>query len=907
MRGVFCLSWLFSALSWAGTWNDALGPDSWKPPASYPIRAYSEFMPAPKEGARPYELLWETPAALKASPDWRRIARGADTFVVSWYDELRVIRPGLEEVTGQWLRRLAGRKPVAALFSAALTRTQNDRGQTPWTLLGGTGDSETEFWESFSRPRSFSAWLCGFLSKGGLVAGKCLGTSDLQALGVWVLSSHPARAAEAKLLAGKASAFPKVVLTFEPKEKWPARWLEAFEAGRLDVIPHPGTLLPERSKLISDLAGAGDSRQLALAEIFSGFTVNGDLRIPKYAELTVEESDRGRRRNAARFSRYFSTQTWSVGADVPISAFRLLFDSSPEALELYGKPLARNSEIWGSGGAPKGHWILTGPSAGKTEIERARSRLLSAGPGETFQYREVFPPLEVQGNSVEWRRPVAAWFDPLAQRLAADWSRPGRAVLSRASGQTVLTVDLDERWGVEKDLAANLDSETAGQVLRLAEFSEVSGAKLAPETAASLLGGADLGAWRKRLASKSPAAAGLVSTRIDPALSVRPITALTWGRTVGEPFEHSYWEKLVDLSEGPYVDKNNTDCVGKTLTDRCRRNHLPDLASKYLRPYYQRLGYGTFFHAFHWVTDFEFETKQDRGRTWWGGLELNRPGRPLADIERDGHKNVIVVIPGRNHDEAVILADHYDTAYMEDAFEDRGLRHAAPGADDNHSGTAALMEAAIALSGLDLKRDVWLVHLTGEEFPSDCLGARALTEALVTGTALIAGRKNPKITGLFVLDMIGHNTDRDHSPSAPSIFQIATGRGPKAAALGRLAHEVTAQWNREAPGWNRKLSRTASWERIKLSGAAVPRPRTSVLPEFRGEIRTDADPKSTLYNTDGIIFSDAGIPAVLFMENYDISRSGYHDSKDTLENIDLDYAAGMARLAIETVAQAADQ
>jgi len=217
------------------------------------------------------------------------------------------------------------------------------------------------------------------------------------------------------------------------------------------------------------------------------------------------------------------------------------------------------------------------------------------------------------------------------------------------------------------------------------------------------------------------------------------------------------------------------------------------------------------------------------------------------------------------------------------------------------------LQAAKALTGLNLKRDVWLVHLTGEEYPSDCLGARALAEALVTGKPLLSGRKNPRITGLYVMDMIGHNTDRDHSPSAPSVFQIATGRGTKAAALGRLAHEVTLQWNREVPAWNRKLGRSGSWERIRLGSGQVPRPKTAVLPEFRAEIRTESHPQSTLYNTDGIIFSDAGIPAVLLMENYDISRSGYHDSLDTLENIDLDYAAGMARIAIETVAQAANQ
>ena len=50
-----------------------------------------------------------------------------------------------------------------------------------------------------------------------------------------------------------------------------------------------------------------------------------------------------------------------------------------------------------------------------------------------------------------------------------------------------------------------------------------------------------------------------------------------------------------------------------------------------------------------------------------------------------------------------------------------------------------------------------------------------------------------------------------------------------------------------------------------------------------------------LYNTDGQIFSDAGVPVVLFMENYDINRKGYHDTHDTLENIDLDYGSRRGR------------
>jgi hypothetical protein len=41
------------------------------------------------------------------------------------------------------------------------------------------------------------------------------------------------------------------------------------------------------------------------------------------------------------------------------------------------------------------------------------------------------------------------------------------------------------------------------------------------------------------------------------------------------------------------------------------------------------------------------------------------------------------------------------------------------------------------------------------------------------------------------------------------------------------------------------------------------------------------------------------------MENYDINRKGYHDSQDIMTNIDLDYGASVAAIAIETVARIA--
>jgi hypothetical protein len=91
--------------------------------------------------------------------------------------------------------------------------------------------------------------------------------------------------------------------------------------------------------------------------------------------------------------------------------------------------------------------------------------------------------------------------------------------------------------------------------------------------------------------------------------------------------------------------------------------------------------------------------------------------------------------------------------------------------------------------------------------------------------------------------------------------------------------------------------------------AKLPQERCVVLMPLAlsGEVRPPADPRSTLYNTDGQIFSDAGVPVVLFMENYDINRTGYHDMNDTMKNIDLDYGAAPAAIFIETVARAASE
>jgi hypothetical protein len=158
-----------------------------------------------------------------------------------------------------------------------------------------------------------------------------------------------------------------------------------------------------------------------------------------------------------------------------------------------------------------------------------------------------------------------------------------------------------------------------------------------------------------------------------------------------------------------------------------------------------------------------------------------------------------------------------------------------------------------------------------------------------------------QIQGTFVLDMVGHNKDSNRDK-----FQISPGTGVEAIWLAYQAHIANEIWNAYTHVWNQRPSRRGRG-RGKRSLDKKIIPEIALHPKLDGQVRLPHDPLSTLYNTDGQIFSDAGIPVVLFMENYDINRKGYHDSHDTMANIDLDYGAAVVAIAIEAVVRAATE
>jgi len=223
--------------------------------------------------------------------------------------------------------------------------------------------------------------------------------------------------------------------------------------------------------------------------------------------------------------------------------------------------------------------------------------------------------------------------------------------------------------------------------------------------------------------------------------------------------------------------------------------------------------------------------------------------------------NLIAVIPGAAKDASrkpVVMADHFDTAFCEDVFDKNGQRVSAPGADDNISATAVLLRAAEVLRGRKFQNDIWLVHLTGEEFPADDLGARYFVGRLL--------RDHQDIGGLVLMDMIGHRES-----AGDMVFQVNAADDDASLRMVKIAIDASAGTTR-----------------------------------FQPVLRTRYDPRSYLYNTDGLIFSEAGYPVVYFNEHINrlenFFRKGYHHTTDASGKMDWPYATDIGKVAIQTAA-----
>ncbi|HEY3803301.1 MAG TPA: M28 family peptidase [Kofleriaceae bacterium] len=902
---------------------------------NFPLRAYSEAMPPPYVGIKPYAPergrncstfacssghaldIDEYEQAFDLEPGFDRIGKHlVEELAKLVHGQPHALSKTLLDGNPAWPAELAdaakhgklAHDKLIVIASLALSRTQDDKGNERWTMFGGSHDGPARaFWQGTDE-----AGITKLLAWAGVAS------NDWRVYGPHVPASLHAREL--------GDALPQTLVTFEPFAKLSPQIRDAYLHGKLALVPTPASLVffehPQYKKLAEHLPRA---MQVPLLHLFPRVESAYAIRIPQSGWLDEHDPATSGHKVVGEVVRTHRWQRIERDEDIhgdgaytdKVSV--ALFSTEPLAVDLYDKPLARNAQIWNE----RYELVLDGWTADRKQLAHAAAIVDRGG---RFGYRMYYPPMRAGVRELFWHVPVIAnakgrYQDGPIGYIGAE--RAGAAELVLAPNLLARPGHVAAARELQKD-PGRARHTTSHNARKLLEARELLGEALAPSHARSLVHCAKHDSLEQWLATVPKLAAHHktgqeLADRLTGCIGDEPDApvSLVLANLGTRAFEEQIWSSIAHLAHGEFVQKNDSDGItvnkGKHGGPAAKAAHvvaherrdlekLGDHLHARYRELIAKFGLGEVVdHVFTWETDFDFP--------WMEGWAKNQAG--------PHERNIVMMIPGKNRGEAVVMGDHYDTAYMEDVYyaESGGdlLRAPAAGADDNHSATTALLLAAEHLLPLakagTLERDVWLIHLTGEEFPPDCMGARALCQGLVEKSLAFTAEDGTKrdvshvdVVGAFVLDMVGHNADRDRD-----VFQIAPGEGEGSAKLARYAHRANLGWNRLAAEWNKQRHGLGRAQRIPDDPKRVghpPPPPFAHLP-LHGEIRVEWEPRSALYNTDGQIFSDVGIPVVLFMENYDISRKGYHDTHDTMANIDLDYCAAVTAIAIETVANVA--
>jgi len=158
----------------------------------------------------------------------------------------------------------------------------------------------------------------------------------------------------------------------------------------------------------------------------------------------------------------------------------------------------------------------------------------------------------------------------------------------------------------------------------------------------------------------------------------------------------------------------------------------------------------------------------------WAGMGY-RIAREHFDAIGDQATNLIVEQSGsKRAEEIILLGAHYDTVYS------------TPGADDNASAVAVLLEVSRLLREHQCKRTIRYVAFACEEppyFNVDAMGSQH--------HARQARLRGDKIRGMLCLEMVGYYSTADNSQTVPPLIpkwmrRFFPHRGDFLAAVGNM-------------------------------------------------------------------------------------------------------------------------
>ncbi|MEG4034899.1 M20/M25/M40 family metallo-hydrolase [Microcoleus sp. w1-18aA5] len=197
----------------------------------------------------------------------------------------------------------------------------------------------------------------------------------------------------------------------------------------------------------------------------------------------------------------------------------------------------------------------------------------------------------------------------------------------------------------------------------------------------------------------------------------------------------------------------------------------------------------------------------------------------------------------------IVIGAHYDTV------------PGSPGADDNATGVAVLLELARAIASGPLKYPVQLVAFDMEEY--GCLGS--------SHHAAKYKQQQESIRLMICLEMLGYCNHNPNSQSYPAGLKYFYPNSGNFIALIGTLRTVPDLIN--LSGKIRKSGQPCEWLPVPNRGLIVPDTRRS----------------------DHVPFWDNGYPAIMVTDTANMRNPHYHRESDRIETLDLDFLAGVCQ------------
>lgn len=291
--------------------------------------------------------------------------------------------------------------------------------------------------------------------------------------------------------------------------------------------------------------------------------------------------------------------------------------------------------------------------------------------------------------------------------------------------------------------------------------------------------------------------------------------------------------------------------------------------------------------ARNWIkSEFEHYSQESGGRLEVQFDSFHQPASPPRIFRAADIVNVVATLPGRqpeSKDRVYVVTGHYDSRTTgvndTDTF--------APGADDDASGTAAVLELARVLSKYEFDATLVFIAVAAEE--QGLQGSRHWAESAKT--------QHRTIAGMITNDIIGSPVGDDGAVARNTLRVFAEGVPPFKTLPEDVLSQIRTGGENDFP--TRQLARA-----IK-SAAETYVPHMNIRVVYRRD--------RYLRGGDHSSFLDAGYPAVRFTEpaeNYahqhqDVRAENGFQFGDLLDFVDFSYVADVTRVNAAALANLA--